>query len=169
MVTGLWAGTSAGKDALSAPEPKPTSKQIDGLRDEILAPLSAKKGYSPYDAIEEVQEVVFKLKNTFIKSGNRLERAIDRIEEIKAKLPKLSAADSHELVRCHEAKSMLTNAEIFYKASLVRTETRGSNIREDYPKRDNKDWLKWIIGKNEGGELKLRTEPVPIKEYKYRP
>jgi succinate dehydrogenase/fumarate reductase flavoprotein subunit len=94
---------------------------------------------------------------------------LGKIEEIKAKLPRLTAKDSHELVRCHEAKAMVTCAELLYRASLMRTETRGSNIRDDYPERDDKNWLKWIIIRKEDGKMKLRTEPVPIERYKLKP
>ena len=79
------------------------------------------------------------------------------------------ARDSHELVRCNEAKSMAFNAEILFKASLMRTETRGTNIREDYPETDNQNWLKWIIIKKEDGGMKFSTEPVPSAKYKYQP
>jgi succinate dehydrogenase / fumarate reductase flavoprotein subunit len=169
MVTGFWAGTAAGKAAASLPEPEFSSSEVERLRKELFAPLDVKEGYNPYDAIKDIQEVVFKVKNSFAKSKDRLEKALDQIEEIRAKFPTLTAKDSHELVRCHEAKAMATCAEILYRPSLMRTETRGSNIREDYPKRDDKNWLKWVIAKKESGKMKLWTEPVPIERYKYKP
>jgi succinate dehydrogenase / fumarate reductase flavoprotein subunit len=64
---------------------------------------------------------------------------------------------------------MVTCAELLYRASLMRTETRGSNIREDYPARDDKNWLKWIIIKKEDDKMNLWTEPVPIDKYKIKP
>jgi succinate dehydrogenase/fumarate reductase flavoprotein subunit len=91
------------------------------------------------------------------------------LDKVKEKLPCLMAKDSHELVRCHEAKSMVVHAELLFRSSLMRTETRGSNIREDYPERDDKNWLKWIIIKKEDEIMKLWTEPVPIEKYKYKP
>jgi succinate dehydrogenase/fumarate reductase flavoprotein subunit len=127
------------------------------------------KGWNPYDAIKEIQEVAFKIKNSYFKRKERLEEALGAIEKVEAKLPGLAARDSHELVRCHEARNMAINAEILYRASLLRTETRGTNIREDYPERDDKNWLKWIIVKKEDGKMKLWTEPVPIEKYRHRP
>jgi succinate dehydrogenase / fumarate reductase flavoprotein subunit len=169
MVTGFWAGSHAGKTALSLPEEKLYSSQVEDLRKQVYAPLDAKGGYSPYDAIREIQQVVFKLKNSFLKSRDRLEKALGAIENIESKFPDLTARDSHELVRCHEAKNMATCAEILYRASLARTETRGSNVREDCPERDDENWLSWVIVKKEGGETKVRTEPIPIERYKYKP
>ena len=98
-----------------------------------------------------------------------MEKALAGIEEIEAKLADLTAKDPHELVRCHETKAMAINAELLYKASLMRTETRGTNIREDHPQRDDTNWLKWIIIRKEAGKPKFWTEPIPIEKYKYKP
>jgi succinate dehydrogenase/fumarate reductase flavoprotein subunit len=169
LVTGIWAGAAAGETVSSTPKPKISKAEIEELKKDIFAPLGKKSGYDPYNAIKDVQEVTFKIKNSVIKSQDRLEGALSKIEDIKAKLPTLMAKDSHELVRCHEAKAMVTCAELLYRASLMRTETRGSNIREDYPARDDKNWLKWIIIKKEDDKMNLWTEPVPIDKYKIKP
>ena len=60
-------------------------------------------------------------------------------------MPKLKAADLHELARCVDAESMALEAEMFYRASLERTESRGFHLREDFPDRDDARWLKWVI------------------------
>jgi len=168
-VTGFRAGTAAGKAAPTIPEPQFNTAEVEKLKREIFAPLGVKEGYNPYDAIKEIQEVVFPFKNSYVKRKDRLENALGMIENVKAKLENLTARDSHELVRCHEAKSMVTCAETLYRASLLRTETRGTNIREDYPERDDKNWLKWIIIRKEDEKMKLWTEPVPIEKYKHKP
>jgi succinate dehydrogenase / fumarate reductase flavoprotein subunit len=169
VVTGFRAANAAAKDALKVPKLEFNKAEVDKLRSEISTPLSVKDGYNPYDAIREIQEIVFPVKHSYVKHKDRLEAALAMTEKVKAKLPNLMAKDSHELVRCHEAKSMVVHAELLFRASLMRTETRGSNIREDYPQRDDKNWLKWIIIKKEDDKMKLWTEPVPIDRYKYKP
>jgi succinate dehydrogenase/fumarate reductase flavoprotein subunit len=169
MVSGFRAGTAAGKAAAKGSAPEVKEAELEKLRKEIFAPLGGKGGYDPYEAIKEIQTTLFRLKNSFIKSKDRLEDALGTVKKIKAELPKLTAKDSHELVRCHEAKSMIPSAEMLYKASLMRTETRGTNVREDYPEQDDQNWLKWIIIKKEGEDMKLWTEPVPIGQYKHKP
>jgi succinate dehydrogenase/fumarate reductase flavoprotein subunit len=54
-------------------------------------------------------------------------------------------------------------------ASLMRTESRGFDYREDYPEMDNRNWLKWIIVKNENGAINVGTEDIPIDRYPYKP
>jgi len=46
---------------------------------------------------------------------------------------------------------------------------RGFHYREDYPEIDNKNWLKWIILKNDNGRMDLHTEDIPMDKYPYRP
>jgi hypothetical protein len=47
------------------------------------------------------------------------------------------------------------------KASLFRTESRGCHYREDYPRRDDPDWLAWVVLKEENGEMKAFKKPIP--------
>ena len=56
-----------------------------------------------------------------------------------------------------------------HRASLMRTETRGVSMGEDYPERNDKDWLKWIIIKRDNGRMALFTEDIPMERYKFKP
>ena len=73
----------------------------------------------------------------------------------------LSPEDMHEAMNCHEAEAMVLSAKLHYTASKMRKESRGWFLREDYPKMDNENWLKWIIVKNADGEMTLTTEAGP--------
>ena len=64
---------------------------------------------------------------------------------------------------------MATCLEVVFNAALARTESRAYHHREDYPNRDDKNWLKWVIVKQEAGKTVLSTEPVPIDKYKFKP
>jgi len=71
MVTGFRAGRAAGKAVSSLPETELDTGEVDRLKEEMFAPLAVKDGFSPYDAIKEIQAVVFKLKNSYIKHNDR--------------------------------------------------------------------------------------------------
>ncbi len=55
------------------------------------------------------------------------------------------------------------------RVALARMGSRGFHLREDYPSRDDKNWLKGIIIQQIEGSMKLLTEPIPIGSYKIRP
>jgi succinate dehydrogenase/fumarate reductase flavoprotein subunit len=98
-----------------------------------------------------------------------MKEALEKILAVQEELDKMKAKDYHELIKCIDAESMALCAEMFYRASLMRTESRGFHYREDYPEMDNKNWLKWIIIKKENEKMKLYVENIPIEKYPYKP
>ena len=80
------------------------------------------------------------------------------------------AKDMHELIRLRETESVLLNAEMMLKASLMRQESRSGHFREDFPERNDRQWLKWIVIKRGSqGEMELQAVPVPIDKFRFHP
>jgi succinate dehydrogenase/fumarate reductase flavoprotein subunit len=52
-----------------------------------------------------------------------------------------------------ENENMVDILEMLARASLMRTESRGSLYRYDFPQKDNVDWLKNIRLRNVDGEM----------------
>ena len=98
-----------------------------------------------------------------------MEEALWLLEQAKKRIPKVIANDWHYLSTCNELRSMALSAELFYRASLIRKESRGWFVREDYPARDDSNWLQWITLKDKDGEPAVGLEPVPIDEYPVKP
>lgn len=169
LLLALRAGPSAALFASEAAPPKLNYAEVKRLKEEIFAPMGRDKGILPVDSIHATQDVICPVKYNLRRSKNRLEEALSRIEEVQQRLPELRAKDGHGLSRCHEAKSMALCAEMTFRAALMRKESRGWHFREDYPKRDDENWLKWIVLKQEAGKMVLSTEPVPIHKYKVKP
>ena len=94
--------------------------------------------------VRAIQDVMSPAGNSIYMRQDRLEEALNKILEIKARAAELCAKDWHYLSACNEVKSMLISAEMFFRAAMERKESRGWHIREDYPQMDNKNWLKWI-------------------------
>ena len=74
---------------------------------------------------------------------------------------------SQELVNIIEFASMLDLAEVITLGGLNREETRGSHYRTDFPKRNDKDWLKHTLICLENG--KPRSSYADVKIDKYEP
>jgi succinate dehydrogenase / fumarate reductase flavoprotein subunit len=168
-VSGAWAGPSAARYAAEQSSGKEFGAELDVMREALFEPVRRTKGIPPGAVIDSLQEVTAPIKYNLRRSKERLEQALDVIEKLKEQLPELQARDLHYLSKCHEVVSMVLSAELTYRAALMRTESRGSHYREDYPQRDDKHWLKWVIIRNQNGEMKLATRPVPVETYRIQP
>ena len=169
VISAAWGGPEAARYAAGVQSADLDITEIERLKENILAPLNRNKGFSPWDAISSLQDVVAPMKYSLRRSKKRLEEGLARVQQVKERLPELQAKDFHYLSKCHEIMAMTTCAEMTFRAALMRTESRGSHFREDYPERDDKKWIKWIILKQTDGQMILSTESIPIERYKVRP
>jgi succinate dehydrogenase / fumarate reductase flavoprotein subunit len=173
LFNAVWSGIRGAKSAAAhashAAAAEPDAAQAEAFKERIFAPLGRATGIQPLQLVSEVQAAFQPLGYSTCKTKERMEEALGRIKDIEAKLPNLAASDPHHLAACNEVRSMCHSAETFYRSSLERTETRGWHYREDYPERDDKNWLKWISLKDVNGEMTVSTEDVPIDRYPYRP
>jgi len=155
--------------ASKASVPEADDAEVKRFKKDLFSPMKRKKGLSPGDAISLIQDAVLPVQYSLRRSKDRLEEGLSKIEEIKQRLPELYAKDGHGLCKCIQAKSMTLLAEMTFRAGLMRTESRGWHYREDYPSRDDQNWLKWVIIRKEAGKMVLSTEPVPVERYKFKP
>ena len=169
LFTSLRGGPPAARFAAGAASPKIDYEEVRRYKVDLFVPFGRQKGLSPDEAIYLIQDIVCKVKYNLRRSRDRLEEAISKVEAVQGRLPELYAKDSHGLGKCHEAKSMALCAEMTLRAALMRTESRGTHFREDYPERDDRNWLKWIIIKQQSGKMVFSTEPVPIDRYRIKP
>ena len=121
------------------------------------------------DLVRQVQAAVAPVGYSIYKRRDRLQEALGLVLQARERIPDLSAADPHHLAAAHEARAMILCAEMYYRASLAREESRGWHLREDFPDRDDGRWLKWILLQDHAGEMCLSTEDVPIENYPFRP
>jgi len=80
-------------------------------------------------------------------------------------LPRLRVFDrsrvyNFELRDALEMFYRLDVEEMATRAALMRTESRGSHYREDFPRRNDREWLKNIVWWRQDGELRFELRPV---------
>jgi succinate dehydrogenase / fumarate reductase flavoprotein subunit len=169
LIAALLAAPSVVACSEEIPRSVPDEREIAEFRERIFTPLNRDRGYSAPDAIRSIQEVVVPVKYSMRKNKERLEEALSRVAEVRERLSELHAKDPHELVKCHEASCIALCAEIGLRAALARTESRGWHYREDFPEKDDENWLKWVIVKKMEHNMIVTTEAVPIERYRIKP
>ena len=160
-VQGGVAGEAAARYSKNVSTTSVSVSKIREIKEEILAPLKREAGYSPAWVTQTLQGIMIPNFIIYIKKGNLLNAALAYIEELRDHhIPMLRAANMHELRLAHETKNMIISAEMKLKASILRTESRCSHYRLDYPEIDNENWQAWInIFKGENGTMQFEKQP----------
>lgn len=168
IVSGARAGRCAAEDYSQFDLEDADVAFVEERREAVLKPLRRKTGMEPDQTILAIQEAVHPWNVLELRHEKRLQRALDRILEIKElHLPRLCAYDPHYLILAHEAESLAITMELILRAGLERKESR-CNLREDYPEIDNINWLKWIILRPEGNSFAIRTMDIPEGPVKFK-
>jgi succinate dehydrogenase/fumarate reductase flavoprotein subunit len=159
-VQGAIAGEAAAAYAGTRALITISDKQIYKIQNEIVAPLEREAGYSPAWITQTLQGIMIPNFVLYIKKEKLLQAALAYIEELRDHhLPMLRASDLHELRLAHETANMIISAEMKLKASILRTESRCSHYRLDYPQLDEKNWRAWInIFKGEDGTMQFEKQ-----------
>jgi len=84
------------------------------------------------------------------RNGEGLRRAVNRLEELLKETRQINVGskireNNPELNEAYRVPKMLKLALCVTKGALERTESRGAHYREDFIKRDDKNWLKRTI------------------------
>ena len=121
---------------------------IDGRGTENAATLMA-----------EMQQIMTAKVGIF-RSGKRLEEAVDDLQKLLLRSRKIglgykARGANPELVTAYRVQKMLKLALCVAYGALTRTESRGAHFREDFPRRDDAQWLKRTLAtwKNESDTL----------------
>ena len=119
--------------------------------------------------LPNVSELRRRLKNLMwykagiVRHGNGLGEALEEIEEIKSSIDRTRIETSKELVKSLELRNMLTLGEMVCRAALMRTESRGSHYRSDFPQEDNASWQKNIVIRKDNSVMQLKALPVSFQ------
>jgi succinate dehydrogenase/fumarate reductase flavoprotein subunit len=99
-----------------------------------------------------------------------MQKAVDKVRELRERFKYVKVGDqgkifNTDLMNTWELGCLLDLAEVTAVSALVRKESRGAHARDDYPERDDENWLKHTFAWLEDGEVALKYKPVVITKY----
>ncbi|MEO8664602.1 MAG: succinate dehydrogenase flavoprotein subunit, partial [Ignavibacteria bacterium] len=100
-----------------------------------------------------------------------LEKMMGKLEELKERYKHIFIQDKSrvfntELVEALELENLLKSAEATVYGAYARTESRGAHTREDYPFRNDQEWMKHTFAfERNGGRPDLKYKPVIVTRY----
>ena len=163
-IQGNRAGAAAAAYAAGAELTPISQERIDEETATIQAPLSVTSGFDPNWARDQLVNIMSPYWVYITKSEETLKAALTQVEVLRDKvMPKLQAANYHDVRLCLEMRHKILNAELSLRASLERRETRGVHYRTDYPYRDDENFL-CIITLQKNAEGGVDVARVPVKD-----
>jgi succinate dehydrogenase / fumarate reductase flavoprotein subunit len=91
------------------------------------------------------------------------------LDELYAEAENLGVMDRDptynlDLIEALELKRMILVAKTITTGALTRTESRGGHYRDDFPERDDENWLKHTLAfLEDGGRIRLDFKPVRMQ------
>ena len=174
LVFGRRAGIAIGEDAPNLEFADMPSDAADGLTARLDHFRRDESGERAADIKREMQGIMMNDCSVF-RDDKGLEEAMNKIGALKERYQKVVIDDPSEsfnnaLIEACELGSLLTLSELTVAAARNRTESRGAHSREDFPDRNDDDWLKHtIIRLDEGGKPVISHKPVNIDRFEPKP
>ncbi|MBW1930467.1 MAG: FAD-binding protein [Deltaproteobacteria bacterium] len=162
LVQGYVAGEVASAYIKDAPEPVIDMAQVESHVERITAPLSRAKGVSPTE-IQRLLEAAGDKGFGFVRNEDRMKAALADVERIRTEMiPKMAVksktrAYNQEWIESLGVENLVLCIESGLRTALMRKESHGTHIREDYPEVDHDNFLVRYCHTLVDGKLKQTT------------
>jgi len=177
MIVGEYIADFCDRTENAASVPMGIVKEcLDREQAKLDAMLSGKGAEDATVLRVAMQEIMTSQVGIF-RTGKDLEQAVDELQKLLVRSRSIGLRASTpgvnpELVTAYRVQKMLKLALCVAYGALVRTESRGAHFREDFPRRNDAEWLKRTLAtwKNENDTLPaLAYEPLDIKRMELPP
>jgi succinate dehydrogenase/fumarate reductase flavoprotein subunit len=145
--------------------------QVKEEQEKISSFMKRRRGIKGFEITNKIKDIMWEY-CALVRDGEGLKKGFSLIQEIKENdLPRICVPDSSRVfnkgwIEAFEATNLLELSEMAIRAAIMREETRKSHYRTDFPKRDDKKWLKNIIVKKEGEKMVFTTASPVITRLK---
>ena len=142
-----------------------------------LAAMCSGRGTESAVDLRVAMQEIMTAKVGIFRRGKDLEQAVEELQSLLVRSRKIGVRYSGpganpELVIAYRTQKMLKLALAVAYGALQRTESRGAHYREDFPRRNDAEWLKRTLARwnSEGDTLPTLTyEPLDVKTMELPP
>lgn len=169
IVFGKHAGLKAAEFANGADFQTLPSDAADFTRQQIDQILNLNGKEYAADIARDMKSAMFDHVGVF-RTEEGMSQALTTVRELQARMKNVRKPDggkifNTDMLGVWELNNLLELAEVTAISALARKESRGAHAREDYPKRDDANWLKHTLAWKIDNQIKLNYKPVAITKF----
>ncbi len=139
--------------------------------------LLAGRGTESASVLKAEMQTLMTDKVGIFRTGEKLEQAVETLQQLLARsrnigVPYKADGANPELVTAYRTQKMIKLALTIAYGALIRTESRGAHFRNDFPRRNDAEWLKRTLAtwKNDSDTLPtLAYEPLAVARMELPP
>jgi succinate dehydrogenase / fumarate reductase flavoprotein subunit len=175
-VFGRRAGVNAADYAATATQLELPAQPEAGVV-AIIEGMREARGTERVAAIRAALQATMDLNAQVYRTEGSLKQALSDIEGLKRRYAEVSIQDkgkrfNTDLLEAVELGFLLDLADVLVVSALARNESRGGHFREDYPTRDDVNFMRHTMAYREvadDGQVGIRLDYKPVVQTRYRP
>ena len=170
LVFGRRSGEHAAEMAKKKPNSRVDDSAADSQKQHIQRLLGNENNGDMFGQIRQDMGGTMNEHLAVYRNQQGMETALDTVRQLRERYQSVYVPDkghtwNTNLVFTLELGFMLDSAEAITLAAIERTESRGAHTREDFPDRDDENWLKHILVKQTADGPALEEMPVVITQW----
>jgi succinate dehydrogenase / fumarate reductase flavoprotein subunit len=173
VVFGRAAGNHAIEYLRENPIPRPLSAEASDIATRRLARWDKPTGSERVPQLRAEMQRILQEHCGVYRREDLLKEGIEKLTEVEARLPDAVIEDRSKVfntarLEALELENLMPIARATLVSALARTESRGAHSREDYPKRDDDQWLRHTLYSRESDQLDykpVRLKPLTVETF----